>query len=87
MSCRETGHHVFAAALATVLRGSSEVCLIEGTVIADEGVFDADHSAGDGDKADLCGFSCGAPVEMQFLHTLASGNDKKRRPGSHLTAR
>src|ERR1700722_5539699 len=56
-----------AAGLAAVLGSSSEGVVVEGNVVGDEGVCDADHSADDGDEGDFCGFSCGAEVERSLL--------------------
>jgi hypothetical protein len=50
-------------------------------IVADEGVCDADHSAGDGDEGDFCGFSCGAQVEIDLLEPgMASHRDE----GGHV---
>src|SRR3984957_7376497 len=70
-----------AAGLATVLGSSSEGVVVEGNVVADEGVCDADHSADDGDEGDFCGFSCGAQVEIDLLEPgMASHRDE----GGHV---
>jgi hypothetical protein len=68
---------------ATVLCASSEVCLIESDVVSDEGVFDADHSAGDGDKRDVRGFSCGSRAGTAAGNGVAAaGKSGLRRMGA-----
>jgi len=53
--------------LATVLGSSSEDCVVEGNVVADEGVGEGDKAPRDGDEGDLGRFSRGAQVEVGLL--------------------
>ena len=63
-SCASGNPDLGNARLATVLSSSSEACVVEGNVVADEGVGEGDEAPRDGDEGDLGRFSDGAQVEI-----------------------
>ena len=64
--------------LATVLGLSSEACVFEGYVVAEEGVGEGDDASGYGDEGDFCGFSGGAQVEVDLLEAgMGSHRDER----------
>jgi len=64
--------------LATVLGLSSEACVFEGYVVAEEGVGEGDDASSAGDEGDFCGFSGGAQVEVDLLEAgMGSHRDER----------